>query len=107
MMGGGMGMGGGSPLLTSLLAGGVGYAIGSSNAQNTQPQYAAPPPYYYQAPPPAPTYYQAPQAVPQGSGGGTGSGSVAQLQLLADLHERGVLNDQEFAAEKQKIVSGA
>ena len=39
----GMGMGGmgmGSPLLTSLLAGGVGYALGSSSAQQAPPQAA-------------------------------------------------------------------
>lgn len=30
-----------------------------------------------------------------------------QLTKLADLHERGVLSDDEFAAEKEKILSGS
>lgn len=30
---------------------------------------------------------------------------VAQLRALADLHERGALNDQEFASAKEKLLS--
>lgn len=30
---------------------------------------------------------------------------VAQLSVLADLHERGALSDEEFAAAKQKLLS--
>jgi hypothetical protein len=32
--------------------------------------------------------------------------NLARLQQLGDLHERGVLTDAEFAAEKAKILSG-
>jgi len=35
-----------------------------------------------------------------------GPGRLDQLQQLADLHERGVLNDDEFAAEKARILGG-
>jgi len=31
---------------------------------------------------------------------------TAQLTRLADLHERGVLNDEEFASQKAKILGG-
>jgi hypothetical protein len=31
---------------------------------------------------------------------------TAQLTRLADLHERGVLSDDEFAAQKTKILGG-
>jgi Short C-terminal domain len=48
---------------------------------------AAPPP-----PPPA-----APAASPSGD-------KMAQLQQLGALHEQGILTDEEFAAEKAKIL---
>jgi hypothetical protein len=56
--------------------------------QDTQ-QYE-PPPQQYAAPPPA---APAPQ-----------EDRVQQLKDLADLKEQGVLNDQEFAAEKARIL---
>jgi hypothetical protein len=56
--------------------------------QDTQ-QYE-PPPQQYAAPPPA---APAPQEE-----------RVQQLKDLADLKEQGVLNDQEFAAEKARIL---
>jgi hypothetical protein len=31
---------------------------------------------------------------------------TAQLQQLAQLHESGVLSDEEFAAAKQKLLGG-
>ena len=37
---------------------------------------------------------------------GTGSDTVAQLQELAQLHDSGVLTDEEFASAKQKILAG-
>jgi uncharacterized membrane protein YdbT with pleckstrin-like domain len=41
-------------------------------------------------------------------GGGTtaarGGGSVDDLERLADLHDRGVLTDEEFEAEKRRIL---
>jgi transcription initiation factor TFIID subunit TAF12 len=58
--------------------------------QYAQPQYEAPP----VAPPPAP----APAAAPAMS-------EVEQLKQLADLHAAGALTDEEFAAEKAKILA--
>ncbi|MDA0172538.1 SHOCT domain-containing protein [Solirubrobacter taibaiensis] len=55
-------------------------------AQDSQPQYDAPPP------PPAP----APQAPPVDT--------VAQLRELAQLRADGILTDEEFAAQKRKIL---
>jgi Short C-terminal domain len=57
-----------------------------------QPQYYEPPPQQYAAPPPA-------AAAPQ-------EDRVQQLKDLAALKEQGVLNDQEFAAEKARILGG-
>ncbi len=108
-LGGGMGSLSGAPLLNLLLAGGLGYWAGSGTAKQTvdeqqqsariaqlEQQQAAPPPY--QAPPAAaPT----PPAPPAAS---TETDRLAQLRLLAQLHESGVLTDAEFEAEKQKIL---
>jgi len=35
-----------------------------------------------------------------------GSNTVAQLQQLSQLHDSGVLSDEEFAAAKQKVLAG-
>ncbi len=99
----GMGMGGmgmGSPLLTSLLAGGVGYALGSSSAQQAPAQAGQAPPYQ-------PYPYQAPPAPPQGQAPAADTGRLAQLKLLGDLHESGILTDDEFEREKQRILRGS
>jgi Short C-terminal domain len=56
------------------------------------PQYQQPPPQYQQAPPPP----QAPAA---------SSPMIDQLNKLAELHEQGVLSDDEFAAAKAKLFA--
>lgn len=55
-------------------------------AQYYQQQAAAPPP----APAPAPA--------------GGGNDQIEQLKQLADLHQQGILTDEEFAAQKAKIL---
>jgi len=69
-----------------------------------QPQYAAPPQY---APPPpqyaepAPVYAAPPapaEAAPEVD-------RIGQLQKLGELHTAGILTDEEFAAEKAKILN--
>lgn len=89
---GGWGMG--SPLLNALMAGGLGYMLGSNAAQQAAPPYPQYQPYPYQ-PPPAPA--QAPAS-------GADSGKLAQLQLLGELHASGTLTDDEFESEKQRIL---
>jgi hypothetical protein len=45
-------------------------------------------------------------AQPSGHGGSAASGDpLERLARLGDLHDRGVLTDAEFAAEKAKIIS--
>ena len=58
-------------------------------AQQESAQYAEPEPTY-DAPPPAPP---APAADP-----------IQQLKELADLKQQGILTDEEFAAQKAKIL---
>jgi len=65
------------------------YQQGAADAQAQQQQYA-PPPVQYAAP-----VEQAPA-----------SDLTAQLQQLAQLHDSGVLSDEEFAAAKQKLLAG-
>ena len=93
-MGGmGMGMGMGSPLLTGLLGGGLGYLLGSNSANQQagqQVQQVAP-------------QYQAPQGAQAAPASGD---SLAQLKLLGQLHDSGVLTDEEFTREKNRILGG-
>jgi Short C-terminal domain len=58
--------------------------VGYTTQEQPQQEYAAPPP-----PPPA-----APAADP-----------VAQLKELADLKNQGILTEEEFAAQKAKILA--
>ena len=67
------------------------YQQGMADAQ-AQQQVAPPPPQYAPAPAPAPA--------------AGGSDLTAQLQQLSQLHNAGVLSDEEFAAAKQKLLAG-
>jgi hypothetical protein len=49
------------------------------------------------APPPAP---------PAPAAGGMAPGAIDELKQLGQLHEQGVLTDEEFAAQKAKILGG-
>ncbi len=111
----GMGMGG---LMGDLVAGGIGYLVGKQSAQQAPqyqtPQYQGPPPQYqtpqYQ-PPQAPQYqtpqYQPPQAPQyQAPTAGGGNERLAQLRLLGHLRDSGLLTNDEFEAEKRKIMQG-
>jgi len=68
------------------------YQQGVADAQAQQPQYAPPPEQYAPAPAPAPA--------------AAGSDLTSQLQQLSQLHNAGVLSDEEFAAAKQKLLAG-
>ncbi len=96
----GLGMGGGSSLLGDLVAGGIGYLMGRQSAQQAPaPQYQ--PPQYQ--PPQAPPY-QAPQYQAPAAGGS--SEQLSQLKLLGHLRDSGLLTNDEFEAEKRKILQG-
>ena len=68
------------------------YQQGMADAQAQQQQVAPPPPQYAPAPAPAPA--------------AGGSDLTAQLQQLSQLHNAGVLSDEEFAQAKQKLLAG-
>lgn len=66
----------------------------AAQEQYAQPQYAPPPQQY--APPPAP-------AAPADPGG---SDVIAQLEKLGRLRDSGVLTEEEFAAQKARLLGG-
>jgi Short C-terminal domain len=92
---GGFGMGMGGGLLGDLLAGGLGYYLGSRSAQQNQ-QYVAPYPQYVA---PYPQYPQTSAPVPANN-------TLAQLKLLGQLRESGILTEEEFQEQKQRILNG-
>ena len=97
----GMGMGGGGSLLGDLAAGGIGYLMGRQSAQQAPGQQHQAPQYQ----PPQTPQYQPPanQQAPAASGGNE---RLAQLQLLGHLRDSGLLTNDEFEAEKRKILQG-
>lgn len=87
------------PLLRAAAVGGVAYMgarAGTNRAmQNAEGGSAVTAPSPAQAPPPpAPT-----------AGASGASDRIAMLQQLAQLHDSGALTDEEFAAEKAKILA--
>ena len=69
----------------------IGMRAGERRAQAAQEQQAA----AQEAPPAAAAV---PAAAP------AGDDTTAQLKKLADLHDQGVLTDEEFAASKKKLL---
>jgi hypothetical protein len=68
----------------------------AQQAQQQQTQYAPPPPPPAAAPPP-----------PAPAAGGMTDQTIEQLQKLAQLHEQGILTDDEFNAQKQKLLGAS
>ena len=83
------------------MAGGIGYMMGrQSGQQYQQPQYQPSQAPQYQPP----QQYQQPQY--QQPAGGSSNETLAQLKLLGHLRDSGMLTNDEFEAEKQKILHG-
>jgi hypothetical protein len=66
--------------------------------QDAQAQYQQQPQYYQQQP----QYQQPPPAPPPSAG----EDRIARLKDLADLKAKGILTDEEFAAEKARVLNG-
>jgi Short C-terminal domain len=72
-----------------------------------QPQYAPPPPQYAPPPPqysPPPPQYAPVAAAPTPAP--AQPDRIAQLKELGELKAAGVLTEEEFQAEKAKILNG-
>src|SRR5689334_11980800 len=89
----------GSPLLTGLMTGGIGYLLGSNTNQpavpHGQPVIQVP---VYQPPVYQPPAYQPPP---------TSGGNIKQLTqfMLGVLHDSGVLTDEEFVREENHLLN--
>ena len=77
-------------LLGATMVGAAGYAAGKSAGKGA-------------APPQQPQPQEAPQAAPPPAA--MTDEKIAQLQKLAELKQAGVLTDEEFAAQKAKILA--
>ena len=69
------------------------YANQAYEQQQAQMQAQQPPPQAYEPPPAAPPAMSM-------------DDKIAQLEKLAELQKAGVLTDEEFAAQKAKILAG-
>jgi hypothetical protein len=84
------------PLLRAAAVGGGAYALGSRHARGQQreaEQDQQIDELQSQAPAPAP------------ASAGISSDAVEKLQQLAKLHEQGVLTDEEFTAQKERLLA--
>jgi Short C-terminal domain len=69
-----------------------------AQAYDQQQAYAAPPPQQYAPPPQQPAY------APQQPAAPAQDDMITQLQKLGELKAAGVLTEEEFAAQKAKIL---
>jgi hypothetical protein len=85
-------------LLGAAVVGGVAYSVGSSKGREQAEEAQA-----AQQPLPTP-----PASKPPTEAGDTGltDKKIAQLKQLSELREAGVLTDEEFEKEKQKLLAG-
>src|SRR4029078_10762970 len=97
------------PLMRAAMVGGVAYHVGKKVQQGREedayraqqiedPQQQQAQQQYQQIPAPAPP--------PPAPNRGVSDDAIQQLKQLADLKAQGILTDEEFAAQKQKILAG-
>ena len=82
------------PLLRAAAVGGGAYMLGKRHAESQEQEQ-----YEQEAPP-----QEAPPASPPPSSGGISEDAMARLKELGQLHEQGVLTDDEFAQQKAKLL---
>jgi hypothetical protein len=99
------------PLLRAAAVGGGAYYAGKRRAATQQREYeqdsrisglesqGAPAPAYEQPPPP-------PAPPPPAPAGGLAPDTIEQLKQLGELRDQGVLTEEEFAAQKAKVLGG-
>jgi len=90
------------PLMRAAMVGGVAYHAGKRRQEGQEADYDRDARI---AELEAQQMQQAAPAPAAASGGG--DDMIAQLQKLAQLKEQGILTDEEFAAQKQKLLGAA
>jgi hypothetical protein len=94
---------------TAVVAG-TATAVSNRVSRRQARRWSAQDPYAYQEPPqqqyaPPPQQYAEPQyAAPPPAPAAAAPDPIEQLKELASLKEQGILTDEEFAAEKAKIL---
>jgi hypothetical protein len=88
------------PLLRAAAVGGGAYALGTHNARNRQREAEQD-----QQIDELQSQASAPAPAPAPASGGISSDAVEKLQQLAKLHEQGVLTDEEFTAQKERLLA--
>src|SRR3954470_18661016 len=94
------------PLLRAAAVGGGAYVAGKHRAQSQQreaDQDARISGLEDQPPPPQPAY-AAPAPAPAPARTGMVPDAIEQLKQLGQLHDQGILTDEEFAAQKAKVL---
>jgi Short C-terminal domain len=91
------------PLMRAAAVGGGAYYMGKRHAESqeqdaSQDQRIDDLESQQQAPAPAP-------AAAPAAAGGVSADAMERLKELGTLHEQGILTDEEFAAQKQKILA--
>ena len=82
------------PLLRAAMVGGAGYAAGKHRARQEEAEAT-----------PAPQQPQTSQAPAQDTRGSISEmDRIDALKKLGDLHDSGVLTDEQFEAEKEKLI---
>lgn len=87
------------PLLRAAAVGGGAYLAGKRHVQNQDEAAQREDQAYYEGQQSATAAAPAPAPAP-----GASSDELARLQQLGQLHDQGVLTDDEFAKEKQRII---
>lgn len=90
------------PLLRAAAVGGGAYYMGQRHAETQQREYEQDERLSGLE---DQQYAPAPQA--GATAGGVGSDAIEQLKQLGQLHEQGVLTDEEFAQQKAKILNAS
>ncbi len=83
------------PLMRAAMVGGAGYAVGKRRAQS-QEHEAQQDAEIQQS--------QASDAAPPSGGGMSEMDRIDALKKLGELHDSGVLTDEQFEAEKEKLI---
>jgi hypothetical protein len=99
--------------MRAAMIGGAGYAVGKSRAagqereqdQEARLEQLEQQQAMSQAPPPPPPPAAAPPPPPAAPAAAGGDDLVAKINQLQQLHEQGVLDDAQFEAAKQKLLS--
>jgi hypothetical protein len=92
------------PLLRAAAVGGGAYMAGKHTANNRQREAEQEQRIGELEDQPRPAPAAAPAAAPAS---GLSETMLAQLKQLGELHEQGVLTDEEFTQQKQRLLAGA